>query len=108
MAELYAGLIIAWESQAEHEAEFADAWHVENQRFQHAWIPLANDPTTRGSTVTKDLAERWDTHRLLLPDYASREHVGWFNSKGISSFYGIQLEPSFESCLAAKPASNSG
>jgi hypothetical protein len=78
------------------EANDADAWSVERERFRTEWMPLANNPATKNLPVTKDLAARWKSHEIQLPDFSGRQPVGWFMSGSNGSFHGIKMhkEPS--------------
>jgi len=75
----------------DEEADFADSWSEENERFRADWMPLGNDPTTKDLPATTDIAARWKVHEMRLPSYSDREPVAWFVSGSNSSFYGVQL-----------------
>jgi|GEM_PF-2969039 len=76
----------------ETEADFADAWSAENERFRTEWMPLGNDPATKDIPSTKEIAVRWKAHEGRLPNYSDRPPVAWFISGSNSSFYGIQVQ----------------
>src|SRR5262245_51470080 len=59
------------------EADFADAWSTENERFRTEWIPLGNDQATKDLPSTKEIAAKWEAHAARLPNYANREPVAW-------------------------------
>jgi hypothetical protein len=73
------------------EADFADSWSAENERFRHEWMPLANDPATKDLPATADIAAKWKALEEHLPDYTRREPVAWFVSGANPDFYGIQV-----------------
>ena len=77
---------------SEEEADFADSWSVQNERFRAEWGPLGNDPTTKDLATTKDIAARWKAHEIRLPNYSDRQPVAWFVSGSNSSFYGVQFD----------------
>ena len=42
----------------DQEAEYADAWNTERERFQAEFVRLANDPATKDSASTKEVADK--------------------------------------------------
>ena len=74
------------------EADFADAWSAENERFRAQWMPLGNDEAMKELPSTKEIAAKWQAHASRLPHYPNREPVAWFISGVNPSFYGIQLQ----------------
>ena len=73
------------------EADFADSWSAENERFRDKWMPLANSPATKDSIATADIAAKWKTHEERLPDYTGRGPVAWFLSGTNPDFYAIHV-----------------
>ncbi len=76
----------------EKEANLADAWSDENERFRQEWMSLGNDPATKHMPSTREIEIRWHAHEHLLPNFTDREPGAWFTSGSNSSFYGVQLQ----------------
>jgi hypothetical protein len=74
------------------EADFADSWSAENERFRSEWMPLGNDPARRDLPSTKEVEVRWKAHESRLPNYSDRQPLAWFISGTNASFYGVQVE----------------
>lgn len=74
------------------EADLADSWSAENERFRTDWMPLGNDPTTRELPSTQEIAAKWKTHDSRLQNYSNRQPVAWFISGFNSAFYPMQIE----------------
>jgi hypothetical protein len=77
---------------SDEEADFADAWYVENERFRSEWMPLGNNPTTKDSPAAAAIAAEWKAHEGRLPDYTGHKPVAWFVSGANDDFYGVQVE----------------
>jgi hypothetical protein len=74
------------------EADFADSWSAENERYRHEYVPLVNNTPAKDLRKAAEVAAKWKVHEELLPDYTAREPVAWFASGANSSFYGVQLQ----------------
>jgi hypothetical protein len=79
---------------SKEEADLADAWSAENERFRSEWMPLGNNRATKDLPTTADIAARWKAHEASLPNYSDRQPIAWFASGSNADFYGIQLRNS--------------
>ena len=76
---------------SKEEADSADDWSAKNERFRAEWMPLGDNPATKDTSTTAEIAARWKAHDASLPNYSDRLPIAWFASGSNSDFFGVQL-----------------